>query len=195
MKEQQIKFDPQTHAYVVAGKRVASVTQILQRVLGNHGHGTEWHMERGSAAHELYAIMGRGEDIAEYDYDDRLDPQVMAWRDWQARERPQFEACERPVYHPTLRYCGTIDAVCGLGETLVMIDYKATATQRDALQLAAYKMAWEAAGGDKIDRIASLQITEAGWRYGRQFDKRDIRGAEAGWLNVLGVYRMIEAGV
>ena len=56
--KQGLTFDDVLHKYYADGKEFPSVTTIIRRVLGDKGHGTQWHMDRGSAAHGLYALMG-----------------------------------------------------------------------------------------------------------------------------------------
>lgn len=189
-------FDEVLHKYFVDGKELPSVTTIIRRVLGDTGHGTQWHMDRGSAAHELYALMGAGEDLGLYEYDQRLTGNVAAWLDWHSRERVEVEAVERQMCHISAGYAGTVDAVVMIRGKRWIIDYKASASARDELQLAAYKEMWESNyPGAKIHGAASLEITAGGWKYGMTFDRMRLVTARAKWNSVLSVYRMLESGV
>ena len=189
-------FDEVLHKYFVDGKELPSVTTIIRRVLGDKGHGTQWHMDRGSAAHELYALMGAGEDLGLYEYDQRLTGNVAAWLDWHSRERVEVEAVERQMCHISAGYAGTVDAVVMIRGKRWIIDYKASASARDELQLAAYKEMWESNyPGAKIHGAVSLEITADGWKYGAKYERVGLLTARAKWNAVLSVYRMMDAGV
>ena len=189
-------FDEVLHKYYRDGKELPSVTTIIRRVLGDNGHGTQWHLDRGSAAHELYALLGAGEDLGLYDYDQRLTGNVAAWLDWHSRERVEVEAVEKQMCHMGEGYAGTVDAVVMIRGKRWIIDYKASPSERDELQLAAYKGMWEFNYPKaKIDGVASLQITADGWRYGATYERIGLLSARAKWNAVLAVYRMMEAGV
>ncbi len=189
-------FDEVLHKYFVDGKELPSVTTIIRRVLGDKGHGTQWHMDRGSAAHELYALLGAGEDLGLYDYDQRLTGNVAAWLDWHSRERVEVEAVEKQMCHISAGYAGTVDAVVMIRGKRWIIDYKASASARDELQLAAYAELWKANNPKaKIGGVASLQITADGWKYGAKYERVGLLTARAKWNAVLSVYRMLESGM
>jgi hypothetical protein len=180
------------HRYTVNACLVPGVTTILGGVLGDPAGGwaTEWHMERGSAAHALYALLGRGEDLALYDYDARLDGHVRCWREWAAAEKPEFVAVERRVASVRFRYAGTLDAIARMRGKLWLIDYKASATCRDALQMAAYALAWEEGGGERIQGLAAVQIDGERWRYGQQVRGAALYMATADWHAVRRAYEI-----
>lgn len=154
------------------GRKLPSVTQILTDVLGQQWRHTEqWHLDRGTAAHALYAIMGRGESLSEYDWDQRLAGHVKHWQEW--RETVDaVEVVEKRVQYREA-YAGTFDAVVRIKGKLWMIDFKQSSTKRDAVQLAAYALAWDEPDADalpgiepreKIHGLKSIEIKETGWR-------------------------------
>ena len=172
------------------------MTRILRKVLGNNSnYAKQWHMDRGTEAHHLYELLAKGEDLKEYFYDDRLTGNVEAWLDWQAREKPLFEAVELRLADKKNGFAGPIAAVAVINGKRWIIDYKASSTMRDQLQLAAYKVLFEANNpGLKIDKIASLQIRDDGWKYGSQIEGLAMRRALTSWDNVMAVYQMMIAG-
>jgi hypothetical protein len=189
-------FDEVLHKYYLDGKELPSVTTIIRRVLGDNGHGTQWHMDRGSAAHDLYRLLGAGEDLGLYDYDQRLVGNVAAWLDWHSRERVEVEAVEKQMCNLSAGYAGTVDAVVTIRGKRWIIDYKSSPSARDELQLAAYAELWKANNPKaKIDGVASLQITPDGWKYGAIYERIGLLSARAKWNAVLAVHRMMEAGV
>ena len=196
-----IDFDPVAHRYRIDGKPVPSVTQVLTDVLGDptNGWGEKYHLDRGSAAHALYAMMARVEDLSLYDYDQRLAGHVAAWQAWRDAERPEFVEIEKPVAHAGYGYAGTLDALCMIGGRLVLIDYKQASGPRDLIQMAAYALAWESTGGSIaagtcILEFRSLQIDGAGWRYGDQVRGYRMGSALSDWRAVLRVRQIKQAG-
>ncbi len=192
----KLVFDEMLHKYVCDGVELPSVTTILKRVLGsNSNYANQWHMDRGTESHHLYELMAKGEDLKDYFYDDRLTGNVEAWLDWKKREKPEFEAVELRLADKKNGFAGTIDAVALINGKRWLIDYKASSTLRDQLQLAAYKVLYEANNpGVKIDKLASLQIRDDGWKYGSLLEKLQLSAACSKWQSVLTVYRLLEAG-
>lgn len=191
-----IYFDPVAHAYKIDGRAVPSVTQVLADVLGDptNGWGEQFHLDRGSAAHTLYAMMARGEDLRLYDYDQRLAGHVAAWQAWRDAEKPQFVAIEKPVAHAGYGYAGTLDALCIIGGRLTIIDYKQSSGPRDLLQMAAYALAYESMGEPRITGFCSLQIDGDGWRYGPQANGYRMTAALSDWRAVFRVWQIKQAG-
>ncbi len=189
-------FDDALHKYVCDGVELPSVTTILKRVLGsNSNYANQWHMDRGTEAHHLYELLAKGENLDDYFYDERLTGNVEAWQDWQEREKPEFESVELRLADKRNGFAGTIDAVAVINGKRWIIDYKASSTMRDQLQLAAYKVLFESNNpGLKIDKLASLQIRDDGWKYGSQIEGLAMRRALTSWQSVLTVYRLLEAG-
>jgi hypothetical protein len=180
------------HRYIVDGRQMPGVTAILSAVLGDPtgGWGSQWHMDKGNAAHALYAILARGQDLDLYDYDARLDGHVQCWRDWSAKERPHFVAVEHKVASWRYGYAGTLDAVAIMRQALCLIDYKATSSRRDLMQMAAYALAWEEMGGDPIKYVQSVQIDGARWVYGPSASGLGLRAAIADWHAVRRVWEI-----
>jgi len=179
------------HEYSLGGVRVPSVTQILGDVLGDptQGFGKQWHLDRGSAAHALYAIIGLGHDLSRYLYDQRLQPQVDAFRAWIKAEGVEFLEVEKQVGSAQYGYAGTFDALVKMrGKKTWLIDYKASTGGRDALQLAAYAIA----GGRSVYGCASLQINEDGWRYGVKLRGLSKAAAIADWHAVRRTWQIIK---
>ena len=193
----KIDFNETAHTYTIDGRLVPSVTQVLGEILGDptNGWGEQYHLDRGSAAHELYAMLARGEDLRLYDYDARLDGHIAAWRAWYAAERPKFEAVEQPVAHSGRGYAGTPDAVCIIDGVVTMIDYKQSAGKRDLLQMAAYVLAFEEMTGSRVKLVQSLQINGTGWKYGPKAMGSRLTAAKHDWLAVLRAWQIKQKGV
>ncbi len=185
-------FDPDRHAYTVAGQRLPSVTQILGAVYGDPtaGRGQQWHLDRGSAAHALYAALARGE-LDQYDYDPRLEPYIAGWQAWVAAEKPEIIAIEQPLHYLGL-YAGTPDLICRLNGKLTIVDFKQSTGPRDRLQMAAYALATTR----KIQQTAAVQIDgSGGWKYGSVERGGKLKISQSDWLATVKVFTLMKQGI
>ena len=170
-----ITCDP-AHVYRTPdGRIVPGVTGILRDVLGDQwaGRTEQYHLDRGNAAHALYAILGRGEDLGLYEVDPALDGYVRQWREWRAAVNPTFRAVELAVHSERLDYAGALDVVADIAARMTVLDYKATATRRDVWQMALYAEAYTEQTGIKIVQAIGVQITADSWRM-----SEPVRGPE-----------------
>jgi hypothetical protein len=192
----RLHLDPNTGTYLLDGRPLDRVTTILRKVLGDPtgGNAQQWHLDRGSAAHALYAILGRGDDLGLYQYDARLDGHVRCWRDWQAAEAVTFIGVEMPVASVKHGYAGTLDALAESPRWPAgtwIVDYKQSASRRDRIQLAAYAVAVEESHGIPVKGVIGLQIDGERWRYGERFSGLALRSAMADWHAVRAVFAML----
>lgn len=145
-------FDEATHTYALDGVRLPSVTQLLKGA----GIGPDFSavppqlLEAarafGVAVHSACEL----DDLGELD-DDGTDARVMAcvhaWRRFKAENDVEVLATEQRLYHPTLRYAGTLDGLVrmrawrGHGTDLVLVDRKTGQHPHPSfgVQLAAYE--------------------------------------------------------
>lgn len=119
-----LAFDAETHVYMVNGRAVPSVTQLLER----HGLvNTEWFTDearaRGTAVHAAIHYLDEGT----LDWDS-VDPRIKGYLC--AYERfvyeTQFESyiSERPLASAKYHYAGTLDRLGWLHKLLTLIDFK-----------------------------------------------------------------------
>ena len=105
----------------------------------------------GKAVHEAvekYALSGIRPEV-----DEEVRPFLERFDEWAQRWQPRFLAAEAAIYNLTYRYAGTLDAICVIDGSPVLIDYKSSRKSVDvdgkptkpypeaALQLAAYRHA------------------------------------------------------
>jgi hypothetical protein len=184
-----ITFDEAKHEYRCMGKRVESVTQILDGVFGKKCllNATEWHLQRGQAAHKCYELLANGINLEDYDVDPELTGYIIGWQDWVNTCKPEFLQTETIVFSPTNWYCGKIDTVVLLSGKRTLIDYKASASPRDVLQLAGYVTALE----EKVDQACTIEIDGSGkWKMSKMLKGASLRNAVAEWHAVNAVYKM-----
>ena len=190
-----VALDPVTHTYRDAqGRTVPGVTDMLTAVLGDQwaGKATEYHLARGQAAHAVYALLGRGEDLGLYEIDPALDGHVRQWREWDKVAVPIFHATEIVVHSTRHDFAGTLDAVAHIGGRLSVVDYKATATRRDVWQMALYALAYEEQTGVVIPQAIGVQITADYWRMSEPVLGVEWERAKRQALAARTVYGMME---
>ena len=184
------------HVYRTPDNRIVpGVTGILSDVMGDQwaGRATQYHLDRGNAAHALYAILGRGEDLGLYEVDPALDGYVRQWRKWAAAVGPDICIVERAVHSAVNDYAGTLDAIAMISSKRTIIDYKATATRRDIWQMALYAAAWTEESGIKIVQAIGVQITADSWRMSEPVRGPEWERAKRQALAVRTVWGMMEA--
>jgi hypothetical protein len=160
-----LKFDAAKHEYRWSDQIVPSVTSIISPLISHLSVVPPDQLERarqeGKAIHRMVELSCKGEleSVPEW-----LHGHLEAWRRFVAETRFECWATEEPLYHP-LGYAGTPDLIGKLKRPCV-IDIKRSlyAGPAIALQLAAYKEAWNRQRGKDervVDRFA-LQLRAEG---------------------------------
>ncbi len=139
-----VDFEAATHTYRVAGRKVPSVTQVLEGVgLTDFSHVAPdvlaHAQDRGTKVHQACALLVRGE-LEWSSVADEIEGYVRA-ADSFLRHHHSFSAeyVEHPFYEPHARYCGTIDLAGRMAALRTVIDFKSGSEFAAAkYQLAAY---------------------------------------------------------
>lgn len=163
-----VAFDPIAHVYTVAGDVVPSVTQILRATGISADFEALSSLSREMrAAIELKREIGTAlhADAHAFDDDDldldavdpRVRPYLDAWITFRLNSGVTPEIRERRVFHPTLRYAGTLDGIFTTPDgKRVLIDIK-TGDPDDSgcqFQTAAYALA----SGHDIEERWGVQL-------------------------------------
>ncbi len=130
-------FDAATHTYAIDGRKVPSVTQVLNDLIPGW-KASEWYLNRGQAVHACAALIAQG---VAFDHDLAIDGQVRAVRRFFAEVQPVVLAVEKQVYSARYQYAGTLDLLADINGKWLVIDYKASASAALQYQLAAYSIA------------------------------------------------------
>lgn len=163
-------FDEQSHTYRLDGVRLPSVTEILAPIKPDFAMVPPGVLEDkrmfGTAVHAACEY----DDLGELD-DDGTDPRVLAcvraWRAFRADTGAAIVENERRLYHPTLRYAGTLDRLAYLRlkdkpeASTWLIDLKTGVDPHPSygVQLAGYAMLSDA----NLDESRRRSITTAAW--------------------------------
>lgn len=113
----------------------------------------------------------------------------LAFLEWEKANGVTWLESERTIFHPTLYYAGTLDAVCVikdpvLGERTYVIDFKSSKAFYDTFgpQIAAYREAYIAETGVKVHGCGILRLDKTTgvpeWKDYTKRQDRDFRAFE-----------------
>ena len=90
-----------------------------------------------------------------------------SFKDWIRDNNVRFYSSEEMVYHPELKYAGTVDAVAEINEEFCVIDFKTSARvyPEHHLQCAAYAKAVELIYGREVDCTYVLRFDKKTGKY------------------------------
>lgn len=129
----------------------------------------------GSAAHDAFERLARGESVNERHESMDIRPHLRWFREWLDDAQPEFLYMEETVWSDSHLYAGSFDAIARVDGHVDLIDYKTSKSVYDSvsLQLSAYQYADRiilADGGEsidvpEIDRGMVLHVRPEGWEY------------------------------
>jgi hypothetical protein len=129
----------------------------------------------GSAAHDLFERMARGETINTRHVHVDVKPHVRWFAEFLQEVQPEFLYLEETVWSDTHRYAGSFDAIAVVDGETVVLDWKTSKSVYDsvALQLSAYRYADRiilASDGSSIPVPemaggAVLHVRPEGWQF------------------------------
>jgi CRISPR/Cas system-associated exonuclease Cas4 (RecB family) len=153
-------YDPGLHEYSENGKKILSVTQVLQRAgIINSRFFTQESRDRGSAAHKLCERYANGIRIDEIGRTIETLEYCNAFSSWMRNTRAYAITTECRIDKTIdgMRYAGTYDLLAEVGGKRVLIDIKTgVKAASHKIQLAAYALAVDP------DKIGALYIKASG---------------------------------
>ena len=166
-----IEFNEATHTYLVDGKEVPSVTQILEPLHRSYRQVNPsvlaYAANRGKAAHEAC-------EAIDYELEPEIYPEiegyVRAYLDFKEVYRPSWEYIESIVYNNDFHYIGTLDRAGWLNDTeLAVVDLKTSQPTKEALvsvclQTMAYAVALYNDRGLKVSRYGVFLKADGSYR-------------------------------
>lgn len=142
---------------------------------GAHRRKSKAASDLGSAAHDLFERLARGETLNLRHVHVDLKPFVRWFSEFLEQVQPTFLHLEETVWSDTYQYAGSFDAIAEIDGEVVGIDWKTSKSIYDsvALQLAAYRYAdriIRASDGESIpmpawDGGAVLHVRSEGWQF------------------------------
>lgn len=178
-------FDADTHTYMIDGRPVPSVTQVLSDLIPGW-KASEWYLNRGTAVHACAAMIASGID---FDYDPIIEGQVKACKRFFAEVKPVVLDVERKLFSLKYGFAGTYDLRCGLNGSVTMVDFKASFSKSLPYQLSAYAILHdEIPGYSLIKSGVGVQLNDDGTYQMSQV--YDLRRYKQGFLALLSAYNI-----
>lgn len=137
-----LTFDPIKHEYRWNGAVVPSVTQVLQPLMSMEFVDADVlrrAQDFGTAVHLACELHDKG-TLDESALDPHLLPYLRGWRNFTREHHVVWDLIEERVFHPTLRYAGTLDRRGNVDGYPSMVDIKSGTSLYPSVgpQLAAY---------------------------------------------------------
>lgn len=163
----ELTFQESEHIYMLDGEQLPCVSDLcrfLHREI--YKDAPKWQMEaaaqRGTAVHAAAQALdsaGTAEIPEEY-----LLPYLLAYKAFLRDYKPSWDFIEAPMYHPELRYAGTIDRFGAIAGYATLLDIKTTYTVHKPLcrgQLNLYRLML-IAKGYPVHRMYILHLKRDG---------------------------------
>ena len=178
-------FDDNTHSYTIDGRKVPSVTQIINSFIIPRACDP-WYLQRGSANHACYAMIALGK---EFECAPECEPFVRGCRKFFAEVKPEVVDVERIMFSKRYLFGGTLDLLAVINGCLMIVDYKGSITESLEYQLGSYSLLYEELKGKKIRYGVGVRIKEDG-KYSMT-KPIDLRRSANGFLAMRTVYGII----
>lgn len=171
MSESEIIFFEDTHQYLLNGKPIPSVTDIISPLHRSYGKINPAVLDqaarRGTAVHEALEMMDYGADFEVFP---ETAPYIMAYQDWAEVYRPIWTGIEEIVFSEGGWYAGTLDRIGYFngGDKLNIVDIKTSQPTKEALvsvciQTYAYASAYD--NSVPIERWGLFLKPDGTWRF------------------------------
>lgn len=180
-------FDEETHTYMIDGRIVPSVTQVLSDLMPGW-KASEWYLNRGTAVHACAAMIAKNID---FDYDPVIEGQVTACKRFFAEVKPYnlYGMIETKFWSVKHRFAGTLDFAAVVSDRTFIIDWKASFSTALPYQLAAYSiLAQECLQDGGINHGLGVLLNDDGTYQMSQV--YDLRRYKQGFLALLSAYNI-----
>lgn len=158
-----LTFDEATHTYRYNGEVVPSVTQILKPISPDFRRVPSETLERARAlgvAVDQTITLFELDDLDEESLDPQLAAYLDAWKKLKAFAGIEVLGVQERVYHPELKYAGTLDIRANVGGFLSVLDVKRTfaVPASSGPQTAAYGMAYTKSTGSIVRQRFAVHL-------------------------------------
>lgn len=174
-----LMFDALSHTYTVDGRRVPSVTQVLELAgLVDKTWFTDFGRDRGTYVHEMLELDDQG-DLNEDALDPQLVPYLTAWRACCAAAGAAWTHIEHRMADATVGVAGTADRIGTFAGSVTIADIKSGHPEDYiAIQLGGYAYLAELTGtvpsAKRVKRIGVFVRGDGSYRVVEYPDRRDI---------------------
>jgi hypothetical protein len=115
------EFYDAAHSFTVDGRKLPSVTTIINASIGVNPNWTQESRDFGSAVHKAIHYYSEG-DLDINSVDEAIKPRLEAYVKFCNDMQFKPDLIEQPLYHPTLFYAGIADQV--MTDSKIVVDFK-----------------------------------------------------------------------
>lgn len=192
-----IYFDEAEHIYMVDGKNVPSVTEILAPLHRSYSKINpsvlEYAAKRGTAVHSALEIFDLGNVL---EWTPEITPYIQAYLSWGLVYKPKWQYVEKICYNKAQGYAGTIDRVGELnGFKYAVVDIKTSQPTKESLvsvclQTWAYAIAIDQ---PNAERVGLFLRNDGTYRHldCREYEKKYGFSSESVWGELLSTHKTI----
>lgn len=142
----ELTFDEANHIYRLNGTVIPSVSKLMEP-LKDQCYGGVSQKTLANAAAKGSSVHNSIENWIKFGIDDIPSAHrgyFEGFREWWDQYQPTVFGSEVRIYHKLMRYGGTIDLFCAIGDYLTLVDFKTTYSLLEmtcGVQLEAYSQA------------------------------------------------------
>lgn len=139
-----LEFKEEGHIYLLDGKQIPSVTEIIQKAGVSNFEGIpktilERKAKLGKSIHKTLEYYDKG-ILDEENLHPTLKLYLDGWKLFLKQFKPEILMIEQKYYHPRYYYAGTIDRIVKFSDNYYVIDIKTGDENKShRIQTAAYK--------------------------------------------------------
>lgn len=155
------RFDPEAHEYWLNGRRLPSVTEVLNDLVDYSRVAPEVLEHKRQVGEALHEAIALGDDLDMGSLDPAVEPYYAAWQRFVSETGYEPLEFEQQGYHETYYFAGTWDQIGTFNGKLALPDIKTLAvdTPVTSLQTAAYAAIRDQHQRKKVRQRFALQLT------------------------------------
>ena len=161
-----LTLEKEKHEYELDGEILPSVSEITRFISRElYGEVNQYTLdraaERGTNVHKLTEALDK---YGSCEADEELLPYLQAYVEFRSKHECEWTEIERSMFHPDLRYAGTLDRLGTVDGENIIMDIKTSSqiqTVAVTAQLTLYQMMCEA-NGIKVGGLYVLQLKKDG---------------------------------
>lgn len=159
----QLLFYDEEHRYELDGEILPSVSEVLRFISREiYGEITQYKLDnaadRGTRIHKACEILDK---YGAVEVDAEIAPYIKAYMKFRKDHAVQWTQIEQAIYHPALKYAGTIDRRGSVDGVTATVDIKSSYRLHKPLvgaQLNGYDSAYAALKGETTDKLFGLHL-------------------------------------
>ena len=144
-----------------------SIDLILTDAKASYRKKSQEAMDTGSKVHNAIEVYTRHADkktglklvqaLTEYP---QIEKPFNAFLEWEKERKFELVKSEHKIWSLTHKYAGTLDCIAKLNGVMTLVDFKSSTGIREdyVQQIAAYRVAHEEIGGEKIENTGCLRL-------------------------------------